>query len=125
MGRDGYSAMTGTLFVDVDDTLIIWDGTGEGCHPNADVIAAIDLWNGPVVIWSTGGAYYAQQGAEQWLPPEVLSKVTGYDAKWPRWVDDGDMFIDDDPFSSFADATLHPKDIDLVGLSRTGWSMDQ
>ena len=115
--------MTNTLFVDVDDTLIIWDDAPEGpvsmtWHPNADVIAAIDLWKGPVVIWSTGGAYYAQKTAEELLPPEVLSKVTGYDAKWPRWVDDGDMFIDDEPFSSFAAATLHPRDIDLAEMSR-------
>ena len=109
-----------TLFVDVDDTLITW--CPEGCqhtmHPfgaganhwrlNEEVYDFMCWWSGPIVIWSGGGDAWAEEMATKALPPEMLARVDRYESKWTRIPSVGDLFIDDDPFESFAGKTLHP-----------------
>lgn len=107
-----------TLYIDIDDTLIKWhDGPGfvTEWDPNPKVFDAIrrhahefDV----VIIWSTGGGDYAWK---MWHHPRLTGMVEnlvfGCESKWPRIPGPGDVFIDDDPLSSFASATIHPKDL--------------
>ena len=68
------------LYVDVDDTLILWSesksggGIYAGGHtPNAKLIEALIRWrilhltSDHIFIWSGGGADYAQGWAEKYL----------------------------------------------------------
>lgn len=113
-----------TLYVDTDDTLITW--CPEGCqhemHPfgaganhwraNVDVVAVMAQWQGPIVVWSGGGAAWAEDMATRALAPELLNRITRFEGKWPVLPQSGDLFIDDDPLDTFAPRTVHPHDCD-------------
>jgi len=94
------------LFVDCDDTLIIWEGAGDGPHPygagaegyhvNEPLVRAIGALlqrnqDIDLFIWSGGGRGYAQTWAnEVHFDPEptALAKDTGL-------VRAGDIVVDD------------------------------
>lgn len=99
------------LFIDVDDTLVLWKYTGlvdEGYEPNHAVIEFARRWKefhpeGRIVVWSTGGKDYAGEWRQKLLP-----FASGWESKYPIHVSPGDLFIDDDPLPWFREATIHP-----------------
>lgn len=102
------------LFVDVDDTLILWTLAGKIGYtsaPNPPVIAFVERWGeqhpeGEIVVWSSGGQDYAADWGHK------LLKVTfRAEAKWNRIPEPGDVFIDDDPWPTYSRATLHPREV--------------
>lgn len=108
------------LFVDVDDTLIIWNkfltsettvthSKGEivNWRPNYGLIAFIRAWPGDIVIWSLGGSDYARKMAEKVLPKHILQRCV-FEDRFPKVPDRAHLFIDDDPFESYESQTIHP-----------------
>lgn len=104
------------LFVDIDDTLITWKEPASGkfiteWEPNSLVIAEVYRWwreaKGDVVFWSTGGADYARQRVQEC--PITISDTWTYESKYPRIPQPGDVFLDDDPLSSYASVAIHPR----------------
>jgi len=92
-----------TVFVDVDDTLIIYEtgGThhwgdiyGEPYTPNQKLIDKLKTFKGNIVIWSGGGRDYARRVAKKVLPDTlhyfVGSKLDGKFKPQP-----GDIIVDD------------------------------
>lgn len=115
----------GTLYVDVDETLILWaDGAGfvTEWEPNPRVFAALRRhareFEG-VIIWSSGGGEYAWKMWHHERLREYREAVErdmdcpafGFIAKYPALPSPGDVFIDDDPWPSFAAATIHPGEL--------------
>ena len=49
-----------TLYIDVDDTLVVWTADGESWIANKAVIEFAKQWKGDIVVWSGGGLDYAQ-----------------------------------------------------------------
>lgn len=110
----------GTLYVDVDDTLVDWsldDKKNVVMTPNERVILAIrqhmhEFFE--LIIWSGGGGDYA---FNIWHHPKVQAlagdiQPTGYMSKfWLRQGTFGDVFIDDSPFEEWADRAIHPRDL--------------
>lgn len=88
-----------TLFVDCDDTLIIWMRTtsqrGDRLwEPNWDVIAAMERWmaaGGTVVVWADKGAAYAATWARK-AAPHLVVETDRKDLSRPQA---GDATIDD------------------------------
>lgn len=97
------------LYVDVDDTLVLWlidgqpadgplpFGTGaEDWRPNTRLILEIELWcdanpEGKLIVWSGGGDTYATMWGRRLLhhlPHEAM-------AKDPRILMPGDIYVDD------------------------------
>lgn len=104
------------LYVDVDDTLILWPKVQEGglvvadvATPNGDVIRFVERWKGyhgdagSVIVWSLGGEDYAAAWGRKCLsvPHEAM-------AKGPILPTPGDLFIDDDPLHYYRAANIHP-----------------
>lgn len=116
--------MSNTLYIDVDDTLIKW--CPEGCthtvHPfgkrsthwelNKFVAKLITFWNGPIIVWSSGGEDWAREMAELSLPEKLFDKIKRFEAKWNKLPGIGDLFIDDMPLDSFRSKTIHPNDLE-------------
>lgn len=102
------------LFVDVDDTLILWEkGSGgttkwEPNHPIIAVVYSAQRQGTDVTFWSLGGEKYVQDRVLEC--PITLSDRWAYESKWPRIPEPGDLFIDDNPLPSFAAATIHPRE---------------
>jgi len=112
------------LFVDVDDTLILWardEGLVTDWEPNHALFRFIEEWgethevapehSWKVAIWSTGGADYAVQrmGKARFFESVRLRDYI-FDSKWNRIPEPGDIFIDDAPLPSFARATIRPRE---------------
>lgn len=106
------------LFVDIDDTLVTWLGSGGGdVHPygagaeawrvNEAVRAYVKTWPGKVVVWSGGGADYAEMWARRLLPGLEWVAMSKHN---PDPLP-GDVFIDDSPFDAWAHRAIHPKDL--------------
>ena len=104
-----------TLFVDVDDTLILWsketkDGAFLTKHePNPAVIHFVRVFREfhpghEVICWSTGGKDYAAKHAAAHLP----GMTDDCRDKYPAIPTPGDVFLDDDPLGSYRSATIHP-----------------
>jgi hypothetical protein len=102
------------LFVDVDDTLILWSKDAKDgsfvtkYEPNEAVIHFIRTFRQvhpghEVVVWSTGGADYARKHAEEQLP-EMYDRVSDKYNKIPQV---GDLFLDDDPLPTYRTACIH------------------
>lgn len=103
------------LFVDVDDTLILWSKEMKNglyatkYEPNGDVIHFVREFRQfhpghEVIVWSLGGKDYAAKHAADHLPglhDECRSK-------YPALPAAGDLFIDDDPLESYRHMTIHP-----------------
>lgn len=104
------------LFVDVDDTLILWPKVEESRgllvsgdpKANPAVIRFVERLRAfhqeelTVVIWSLGGADYARKHA---------TPLLRFDHAWdktPIPVERGDLFIDDDPLPFYRHMTIHP-----------------
>lgn len=113
------------LFVDVDDTLVRWLG-GTDPHPygygaekwevNEAVLAYIRAWKkenpyGYVVIWSGGGADYAETWAQRLLPGE-FGVAVGKQPVFP--LQDSDTFIDDSPYRQWAHLCIDPKSLEVA-----------
>ncbi len=91
-----------TLFVDVDDTLILYDDDlprdpvlGHSI-PNEPLVKRIQAWDGPVVIWSAGGEEYARSAGRRALGDVTFTALekdpVGYSLVLP-----GDVVVDNDP----------------------------
>lgn len=120
-----------TLYVDVDDTLILWGGAGlmaDEWEPNPKAFRAIGRHMfefEETCIWSLGGGDYAwemwhHERMAAWRAPiEAMLRGWqtashygfGFESKWSRIPRPGDVFIDDDPLPSFRSATIHPGDL--------------
>lgn len=93
-----------TLYVDCDDTLVLWDtptvsGHGTRWQPNTPLVAAIRRWRDanpdePLVIWSGGGADYADLWHRRILPDVMAGAI---DKGFPEQalVLPGDTCVDD------------------------------
>lgn len=103
------------LFVDIDDTLVLWPKVSEERHslvsgpptPNADVIRFVRVMRKfhqdlEVIVWSLGGADYAAKHAKPLIRFEKAWDKT------PIPVQRGDLFLDDDPLSCYREFTIHP-----------------
>lgn len=116
------------LFVDVDDTLILWPKLGPGpliaaTEENADMNEDVRLFalrwkaynpSGEIIIWSSGGSEYARKwGAKSGLPYSYCW------SKAPMPVLKGDMFIDDDPMPAYRERNIHPDLLKGCGLVRS------
>ena len=101
------------LFIDVDDTLVIWDysdpGLSDQYRPNAVVIQFARRWkqfhhDGKIIVWSLGGFDYAGEWKQKLLP-----FADDHLGKGPKMrIEEGDMFIDDDPLPWYRHLTIHP-----------------
>lgn len=83
-----------TLFVDVDDTLVIWSPTGHSYkrhQGHIDLIKKFHERGQPVIVWSAGGHEWALRIVEEF---ELTPYVTLVMSK-PAW------FVDDLPASEF------------------------
>lgn len=93
-----------TLYIDVDDTLVVWTSDGESWTANKAVIEFAKQWKGDIVVWSGGGLDYAQMWARHLL--QSVKWVAS--PKFNPVVKDGDVFIDDSPFKAWEHATIRP-----------------
>jgi len=96
-----------TLYIDVDDTLVIWGADGESWEINGSVIEFAKRWEGKIVVWSGGGLDYADTWARRALP---MVKWTA-SPKFNPPVKDGDVFIDDSPFEAWRHASIDPREL--------------
>ena len=95
-----------TLFVDVDDTLILFEG--DGVHPygfyagqywpNEALIRRMRAWDGPIVVWSGGGEEYARTVGEVVLG-DLHFTALQKDERTFALVQPGDVVVDNDPIS--------------------------
>ncbi len=99
-----------TLWVDVDDTLVIYDDTESVTHPygtyngtpwtaNEPLLAGIrkfleDQPNSLVVIWSGGGILYANEWRTRLLPGLDVSSL-GKNPQTASLIRPGDIVVDD------------------------------
>ncbi len=91
-----------TLFVDVDDTLVLyqtdnlWQALIRGGLLNEPLIERIRAWKGPIVIWSAGGEEYARSAGRRALGDLAFTALekdsVGYSLVLP-----GDVVVDNDP----------------------------
>ena len=95
--------MSKTVFVDVDDTLIIYQGdsihpygviNGEPYEPNYKLIERLKKFDGKIVIWSGGSRDYARAVAKKVLPEE-LRYIIGSKFEDFCTIKDGDIVVDD------------------------------
>ena len=96
------------IFVDCDDTLILYPGDGQhlfcvftpwiaatkGWKSNEVLIARIRRFDGDVFIWSSGGREYAKRIARVLLPG-VSATFLAKDKDSFRLVREGDIVVDD------------------------------
>lgn len=102
-----------SLFVDVDDTLILWSADAEHgwkCRPNLAVVRFVLSWRkanpeGTLVIWSLEGASYARKHGRALLPE--LQGVH-FAERYARIAQPGDLYLDDDPFDTYRNQTINP-----------------
>lgn len=95
-----------TVYVDVDDTLIIYKSyststnphgflDGKAFEPNHQLIARLLSFKGDIFVWSGGGRDYARKVAALVLPSTLRYDVGD------KWLDDdikaGDIIVDDQP----------------------------
>lgn len=83
------------VFVDIDDTLILWSKDDQP-HPNIPLIEALTLFArhrplDPIMVWSGGGMDYAARWAQKYLP-EVPWVVV---PKYVQSPNPHDLCIDD------------------------------
>lgn len=105
-----------TLFVDIDDTLILWhdpEPVSTRWDLNLAVVECMYAWEEEIVIWSSGGAAYAETMARQALReyPDLLERVSSFEAKFMRLAAGLDVFLDDAPWTSFRHASIHPAEL--------------
>jgi predicted HAD superfamily phosphohydrolase YqeG len=77
-----------TLFVDVDDTLVIWSDSGASYKPHQKHIELVKRFhkrNQPVVVWSAGGWEWAERIVKEL---DLEPYVTAIMSKPAWWVDD-------------------------------------
>lgn len=107
------------LFVDCDDTLVMWTwGEAVGVHRNAlpvpskRVARFVKAWwaakpdRRRVTVWSLGGAEWAAEVAARCLPGVRLADAQ---ERYPKLPLPGEIFLDDDPFDTYASQAIHPK----------------
>ena len=100
------------LFIDVDDTLVLYLDGGDGPHPlglrnglefqgNFPLIEAIQEWmvrnpDGQLIVWSGGGSEYAREAADRFVPGLATwcFNKGGQNLQLPS---DGDTLVDDSP----------------------------
>jgi hypothetical protein len=100
------------LFIDVDDTLVLYLDQIDGPHPlglwnglefrvNTPLIEAVREWmvrnsNGQVIVWSGGGADYAKEAADRFVPGLATwcFNKGGQNLQLPA---EGDTLVDDSP----------------------------
>lgn len=106
-----------TIWVDVDDTLVLWDderngipsGPGAGWHFNMSLVNALDAHlhthpNDRLVIWSGGGVGYAQRFVLDLLERvpfvhgDAILPCRAKDVRGPRA---GDVVVDDMAFAPY------------------------
>ena len=95
-----------TLFVDVDDTLLLFEGGGMHPYgyyggnglPNHALIERMRAWDGPIVVWSGGGEDYARMVGEAVLG---TLQFTALDKSVENFalIQPGDIVVDDAPIS--------------------------
>ncbi len=102
-----------TLFVDVDDTLILYDDDlprdpvlGHSI-PNEPLVKRIQAWDGPVVVWSAGGRDYACAVGDYVLGALSFTALEK-DRRAYAFVQPGDVVVDNDPIPG---RTHEPMDV--------------
>ncbi|MDA1035774.1 MAG: hypothetical protein O3B65_02700 [Chloroflexi bacterium] len=91
-----------TLFVDVDDTLLLyqtsnlWQAFLRGGVPTEPLVERICAWVGPIVIWSAGGEDYARAAGERVLGGLSFT-ATEKGPETYGLVQPGDVVVDNDP----------------------------
>ncbi len=93
--------MIKTVFVDVDDTLVLFDGNtvhpygvleGRPYKPNLALIEKLNNFEGYIVVWSGGGRDYARTVAIKVMPEELRYQVSNKEMSKAK---SGDIVIDD------------------------------
>lgn len=93
-----------TVFVDVDDTLVLYKGgsthpygviNGEAYEPNTDLIERLKNFTGRIIVWSGGGKDYARQVARLLLLPEGIRCQAGSKFEDFNQIKPGDIVVDD------------------------------
>ena len=100
------------LFIDVDDTLVLYTERKAGPNPlglerdmnfrvNAELVDAIKIWrrhniDGQVVVWSGGGEAYARSAGDRFIPGVATWYFTkgGKNLTLPNH---DDLLVDDSP----------------------------
>ena len=103
---DDVDAADRRLFVDCDDTLVLFEGDGphpygaydEEGTPNRPLIDRVNAFEGHVVVWSGGGSEYARFIGERYLSREFLALAKDVDGL--ALVRPGDIVVDDQPISA-------------------------
>ncbi len=113
------------LFIDVDDTLIKWNGKfdqhpfghgAESWEVNMSVINAIKVWreshpDGQVVIWSGGGQDYAKTWRNRVIDRLIPGLQTETMSKMPSLTRFSDTIIDDQRMPGFNGKYIHPREL--------------
>jgi hypothetical protein len=114
------------VWVDIDDTLIDWfqkpKGLGVFWEPNpaiVDFVASLYRQGFAVNFWSLGGADYAHNVVKEvYMRLDREAPEHEILAKFPVVPKEGDIFIDDDPLSSYKHRTVHPSVITIMAKAK-------
>lgn len=119
--------MKPVLFLDVDDTLVLWcDGKcehsdhpfgwdAEGWMPNQDLIELAKSWKGNIIVWSGGGKDYAEMWGRRLLKDLPFKAMAKTDLRYMAFTND-DVAFDDmqgllDNLSSRGVKTFKPNEV--------------
>ena len=90
------------LFVDIDDTLILWDGNTYDYKVNDNLVQGIIDFRqknrgSKIIIWSGGGKDYAQLWTRKLdLDRYDIINLMKIEQVVLQWVKEGDIIIDDE-----------------------------
>ena len=93
-----------TVFVDVDDTLVIFKTgsphpygviMGDSFEPNHKLIERLKNFDGDIIVWSGGGSDYARKVARMVLPEGMRYIVRTKSAISMSEFASGDIVVDD------------------------------
>lgn len=109
-----------TVFIDVDDTLVLYQNETKGIHPygilhgepyepNTKLIEKLKSFDGDIIVWSGGGKEYARQVARMILLPEGIRCQAAFKMGEGLQVKEGDIIVDDqkDYYIGFKDLGIH------------------
>ncbi len=94
------------ILVDIDDTLVLYRSGGIHPYgflygypfePNKELIDRLKKFDGEIIVWSGGGAEYANKVAKMLLPRDMKFTAKAKGSNDIRNMGEGDVIVDDQP----------------------------